>query len=448
MTPDPVAAFIEAAIWHGSLERAEAMRAEQPGIATSGIHAAAVLGDDAGVRRFLALDPASATATSPPYGGSALVYLCLSKYLRLDPARSDGFLRAAAALLDAGADPNAGFWSRGDHPELETPLYGAAGVAHHAGLTRLLLERGADPNDPETPYHTPETYDNAALQVLVESGRMTADSLAMMLLRKADWHDFDGIEWLLEHGADPNRATHWGNTALHNAVLSDNDLRIVEVMLDHGGDPTVIARGASFKESGARSAVSMAARRGRGDLLALFERRGIPIGLEGVDRLIAACARDDAAAVRAIAEGEPGLVVELLAQGGTLLAEFAGTANTGGIARLLDLGVPVNALYEKGYGYFDIAPNSTALHVAAWRAWHETLRFLIERGAPVDARDGKDRTALMLAVKACVDSYWSYRRSPESVEALLDAGASVRGVPFPSGYPDVDALLRRHGAGG
>ena len=277
---DPRAAFIEAAVWHGSLERANAMLAAHPEIATSGIHAAAVLGDDAGVRRLLALDPASATATSPPYGGGALVYLCLSKFLRLDPARSDGFLRAAAALLDAGADPNAGFWSRGDHPEYETPLYGAAGVAHHAGLTRLLLERGADPNDAETPYHTPETYDNAALQVLVESGRMTADSLAMMLLRKADWHDFDGIKWLLEHGADPNRATHWGNTALHKAVLSDNDLRIVEVMLDHGGDPTLIARGASFKDAGARSAVSMAARRGRGDLLALFAQRGIPIALE------------------------------------------------------------------------------------------------------------------------------------------------------------------------
>ena len=448
MTSDPVAAFIEAAVWQGTLERANAMLAERPEIAGSGIHAAAVLGDDAGVRRFLALDPGSATATTPPYGGTALVYLCLSKYLRLDPARSDGFLRAATALLDAGADPNTGFWSRGDHPEYETPLYGAAGVAHHAGLTRLLLERGADPNDAETPYHTPETYDNAALRVLVESGRMTADSLAMMLLRKADWHDFEGVKWLLEHGADPNRTTNWGNTALHNAVLSDNDLRIVEVMLDHGGDPTLLTRGPSFKDAGARSAVSMAARRGRGDLLALFERRGIPIALEGVDRLIAACARNDSAAVRTIAQQEPALVSELLAQGGTLLAEFAGTANTEGMARLLDLRVPVTALYERGYGYFDIAPNSTALHVAAWRAWHETVRFLIARGAPVDARDGKDRTPLMLAVKACVDSYWSDRRSPESVEALLRAGASVRDVPFPSGYAEVDALLRRHGAAG
>jgi hypothetical protein len=28
------------------------------------------------------------------------------------------------------------------------------------GVTRLLLERGANPNDEETPYHVPETTDN------------------------------------------------------------------------------------------------------------------------------------------------------------------------------------------------------------------------------------------------------------------------------------------------
>jgi len=92
-----------------------------------------VLGDEAAVRRFLAQDPGNATAKSAPYGGDALNYLCLSKYLRLDRARSNGFLGAATALLDAGADPNTGFWTTGPHPERETALYGAAGVAHHAG---------------------------------------------------------------------------------------------------------------------------------------------------------------------------------------------------------------------------------------------------------------------------------------------------------------------------
>src|SRR4029077_19093650 len=206
---NPLAAFIEAATWHGSLETAEAILAAHPEIAHASIHAAAILGDDAAVRRFLALDPANVTGKEEPYGGDALVYLCLSKYLRLDRARSAGFLRAATALLDAGASPNTGFWSKGQHAEFETALYGAAGVAHHAELTRLLLERGADPSDEETPYHAPETYDNAALKVVVESGKLNADNLTAMLLRKADWHDYEGIKYLLEHGSDPNRMTRW-----------------------------------------------------------------------------------------------------------------------------------------------------------------------------------------------------------------------------------------------
>ncbi|MFN0171810.1 MAG: ankyrin repeat domain-containing protein [Bryobacteraceae bacterium] len=438
---DPRSTFIEASVWHGSLDRAEAILAAHPEIATSDIHTAAILGDDAAVRRFLALDPANATAQGGPRGWDPLTHLCFSKYLRLDRTRTDGFVRAATALLDAGASPNTGFWenSHRPQPEWESVLYGAAGVAHHPALTRLLLERGGDPNDEETPYHAPETHDNAALRVLLDSGKLTAESLATLLLRKADWHDYEGIVLLLDHGADPNRMTRWHYTALHQALRRDNALKNIETLLDHGADPALPNR------PDGKSALSIAARRGRGDVLEVLERRGIPMQFHGVERLIAACARDDAALVRAIAAAEPQLVRELLAQGGTLLAEFAGTANTAGVRHLLDLGVDVRALYEEGDGYFGIANNSTALHVAAWRAWHGTVRFLIERGAPVDVLDGKGRTPLALAVQACVDSYWAYRRSPESVQALLEAGASGKAVDFPSGYTEVDELLRAHG---
>jgi ankyrin repeat protein len=442
---DPIAAFIEAACVpldashvSGTLERAEAIMAAHPEVASANIHTAAILGDDAAVRRFLALDAGNATAKGGPHGWNALTHLCFSRYLRLDRSRSDGFVRAATALLDAGASANTG-WFEQNHqpqPEWEPVLYGAAGIAHHAELTRLLLARGAEPNDGEVVYHTPETYDNAALQVLVESGKLNDDSLAAMLLRKADWHDYDGIKYLLEHGADPNRMTHWGFTALHQALRRDNDLKIIEAMLDHGADPTLANRWDD------KSAVSIAARRGRGDMLALIEQRGIAIALHGAERLIAACARNDAAAVRSLAESEPQLVEETLAQGGKLLAEFAGNANSDGVRHLLDLGVGIGALYE-GDGYFDIAKDGTALHVAAWRAWPATVKLLIARGAPVNAPDGKGRTPLALAVRACVDSYWTERRSPESVEALLRAGASVSGVAFPSGYAEVDELLRR-----
>jgi ankyrin repeat protein len=429
-------AFIEAATWHGSLERAEALLAEHPELPKHDLHAAAIVGDDTTVQRLLERDPKAARDTSPPYGGDALTYLGLSKYLRLDPARTPAFLRAATALLDAGADPNAGFWTTGQHREHETALYGAAGVAHHAELTRLLLERGADPNDVEAVYHSPETYDNDAMKLLVETGKLSRENLSLMLIRKHDWHDYDGVKYLLERGADPNYQRERGWLAIHHAVARNNRLAIVELLLDYGADPT--------KQNDGATAIERAARRGRGDLLELFKQRGFALEFSGVDKLIAACAMADRKQIASLQATEPALVQELLAQGPRLLAEFTSTWNTEGVEQLLALGVPVDARYE-GDGYFDIAPGSTALHVAAWNIRADLVQLLLGRGALVNAKDAKGRTALQLAVKACVDSYWSERRSPEPASLLLDAGASTEGLRYPSGYDELDRVLKDGG---
>jgi ankyrin repeat protein len=429
---DQRAAFMRAAVWHGPLAPADAMLAADPSLATVDIHTAAIVADDEAVRRFLAGDRARATATSGPYDAEPLVYLCLSKYLRLDPSRTDRFLRAATALLDAGANPNAGFWLNG---EFETAMYGAAGVAHHAAMTKLLLERGGDPNDVEVAYHSPETRDPAVLTLLVETGRLTPESLHLMVLRKIDWHDLNGIRYLLEHGAATSLKGSPRGTALNQALIRGNCLEIVELLLDHGDDPAIVTKGIT--------AFARAAREGRGDVLDLFARRGIAIDLQGVDRLIAACASGDAAQVQSIAAREPSLVAELKAIGGELLARFSGTGNLPGVGQLLDAGVEVTAPFEKGDGYWGAPPGSLAIHTAAWRARHDVVKLLLDRGSPADVKDARGRTPLMLAVQACVDSYWTGMRSPASVDALLRAGASVDGVPFPSGYADVDALLAR-----
>jgi ankyrin repeat protein len=142
---------------------------------------------------------------------------------------------------------------------------------------------------------------------------------------------------------------------------------------------------------------------------------------------------------------EPNLVTKLREHGGTVLAEFAGVGNASGVRHLLDCGVSPGALYEQGDGYFGIAKHSTALHVAAWRAWPEVVKELIARGAPVNVVDARGRTALALAVRACVDSYWTSRRSPDSVKALLDAGATADGITLPSGYDEVDRLFAQNG---
>jgi ankyrin repeat protein len=440
---DPVAAFLEAASvplddWHGAgtLDAAQALLAADPGIAGSSLLTAAALGDEAAVRAFLAADPGGATATGGPRGWDPLTHLCFSRYLRLDPARSAGFVGAARALLDAGASPNTGFHSNDhDPPEFESAIYGAAGVAHHPELTRLLLERGADPNDGETPYHTPETLDDRAMHVLVDSGKLTADSMTTLLHRKLDWFCYDAVAWLLAHGADPNHTSKWGRPSLLHALGRTSTLRYFELLMDHGADPGLQAR------DGTR-APAIAARMGRADVLDLFARRGFAVSLTGDDAFLAACARADERAARGFLAAEPGLVARLQAADPAILADFAGAGNTAGVALLLDLGFDHGSRSNRG-GNGGFSP----LHAAVWRERLATVQLLIARGAPLEDVTRRGETALSLAVRAQVEqSDWTPHGSTDIVAALLGAGARVESVQtFPSGSAAADALLRAHG---
>ncbi len=444
MRLDLIDAFIEAASAprhghsSGTLEGAEEILTNHPHVAMKSIYAAALLGDEAAVRSFLTKDPASATAKGGLRIWDPLTYLCFSRFLRLDRERGDAFVATARALLDAGASANTGWTELIDFPNPrpvpETAIYGAAGVAHHPGLTRLLLERGADPNDEETPYHVPETDDNTVLRILLLSGKLTPKSISTLLLRKCDWHHAEGIQLILEHGGDANAITAWGVGALHQAVRSDNSIKILELLLDHGADP-------NLPDNRGVTPIAIAARRGRAEALELFEQRGARMEMSGIDVLLAACARDQKAAIPGITAADPEAKSLVIAHGGAFLAQFAGVGNVAGVRNLLDLGVNSSAVFREGDGYFGIARESTALHVAAWRGWSDVVKELIARGAPVDELDGEGRSALQLAVKACTDSYWMDRRSPNSVGALLGAGASKTGITLPTGYSEIDVLL-------
>jgi len=441
---DPVHTFIEVACvdrhgWHGSgtLEHAEMIRSRYPDVSTASIYTAAALGDAATVRALLARDPSLATAKGGPHGWDGLTYLCFSRYLCIDKARSESFVQAARALLEAGANANTGWTEYIDtppRPVREAAIYGAAGIAQHAGLTRLLLEYGADPNDEETPYHVAETYDNTVLGVLLDSGRCGEVSLATVAARKCDWHDDKGLNLVLDHGVNPNYRTIWKFTPFQQSIRRDNGLVMIEALLDHGADPLL-------SNDDGRNAFQMAAWYGRGDILATLERRGFQLRLEGLDALVGACARADLEGARSRASQNAELLEQLLGAGGNLLAHFAGANNNEGVRCLLALGVSPGAPWRDGDGYWELAPGSTALHVAAWRANHDVVRTLIVAGTPVNATDARGRTALQLAVRACIDSYWEYHRKPDSVAALLAAGARIDGIVLPTGYSAIDELL-------
>lgn len=441
---DPVNTFIEVACvdrhgWHGSgtLEHAEMILSRYPEVGAANIYTAAVLGDAGRVRSYLERDRSLARAEGGPHGWDALTYLCFSRYLRIDKTRSDSFVAAARVLLDAGAGANTGWTEYIDDPPRpvrEPAIYGAAAIARNPNLARLLLEFGADPNDEETPYHVAEGYDNTVLQILLDSGRFSEASLATIAARKCDWHDDAGLKLALEHGANPNYLTVWKYTPFLQSILRDNGLVMIEMFLDHGADPYVV------NDFDGHNAFQVAAWHGRGDILDALERRGFKSPLGGLDAQVAACARADLEAARSRG-GERPLFVQAAAMGAMLLARFAGADNEAGVRCLLALGVSPSGVLQGSDPYWDLAPGSTALHVAAWRAHHEVVKSLIAAGAPVNAHDARGRSALQLAVKACTDSYWKQRRKPDSVVALLAAGATMEGIDLPTGYDAIDQLL-------
>ena len=416
---------LNAAHTSGALDRAAAMIAATPAIAHANVFTLAVVGDDVRLAALLAVEPPTepsagrelATARGGPHEWDPLTYLCFSRFLQHDRTRANDFARAARLLLAAGARATTGFRSTDpNYPtEFECVLYGAAGVAHDAGVTRLLLDHGADANDEEVVYHSPETSDNETLQVLLDHGTLTADSLASMLLRKCDWHDEDGVARLLAFGAEPNRMTRWGRTALFQSVLRDNRLPILTRLLDAGGDPML--------GSASHSCVAQAARDGRSDALALFVQRGATLPTAGADALLSHCVRGDRAGAQRLLASNAGALDMLHVHAGDLLLSYARVGNADGLRTLIALGLPVNARSANGDGYWSLAPRSTALHAAAWRAHVPAVRALLEAGADVNTRDARGRTPLVLARSAAVDSYWTDRVTPDLESLLLSAGA-------------------------
>ena len=145
-----------------------------PDLPEQNLHAAAAVGDPSAVRAHLADRPEGARSLGGPFRWTALFHLAAARVPQRDP------VAAARLLLDAGADPNAGYLWLG----LPTPFTvltlcfgeGEAGPGrqprHPAGedLAELLLSRGADPNDAQTLYNRMFGRDDGHLRILLASG--------------------------------------------------------------------------------------------------------------------------------------------------------------------------------------------------------------------------------------------------------------------------------------
>ncbi len=460
--------------WTGKAVR---LLAQTPEIAGHSLATALMLGDVARVRDEIARDPAAAIRADPATGWTPLHAVCASRWHVLDPDRAPGLLATARLLLDAGADLNARIGGSG-----RTPFNCAAaappGGADHDALMRLLLERGAIPEDHDLYLTAFSGDDHRRLRLLLDYTPDVAATAEMALAAPVSTKDTEGVRLLLEAGADPNRyADDEGQptSAVYAAVRADCPPELVALLIAHGADParpgpdghsalrlaTITGRtdlagllGGNARPDAARiggDGLPDAARIGADGLpdAARIGGDGLPdaarIGADGLPdttRLVGACVAGDRAAALDLAAAAAHL--DQAEQSALVYAAEAG--NEPAVSLMLDLGFPIDVRRDDG---------ATALHAAAYAGSAPVVRLLLDRGADPEAPDGQwESPALEWAV---IGSGFAPRTTPHpdwitTVRVLIEAGASTQGLSLspdaqkpPS--PEVAELLRAYGVG-
>ena len=409
------------------LAAARQMLVDDPGLTGDDIFTAAVCGNAAAVTAFVTQDPDRVNRKGGPRNWTPLLYLCFSRFLRARDARQvERLLATAQVLLEAGADPNTHFML---DDERETALYAACGVCNNPQLARLLIKHGAIVDDDDATYHVAEFPNHECMGVLLDHG-LSADHAATMLLRKLDFDDVEGARYLLERGVDVNHAGRWGKTPLHQAIMRGRDLDTIILLVESGAD-------VNARRKDDATPYYLACIHGRRDVASYLAGRGADTELEPADALLAACGLGDAERTRAVVEAYPDLAGSLSESQRSVFSLAGKTGNRGALELMLDCGVDINATGEWGF---------TALHWAAWYGHVDCVRLLIERGAPLDARNDYGGTVIDSTVWGFANSDGDDRHCREILKLLITAGANVHDVsPFPSGHDEADALLREFG---
>ncbi len=340
--------------WGGDLAAARRILARWPETGGHDLFTAVSTGLVERVRRRLDADPTAATAKGGPLDWEPLLYLA---YARLPGAEGQG-VAIATLLLDHGADANARFddgWGNAF-----TVLTGVIGEgegdrAPHPdamALADLLVERGADPFDPQALYNTSITRDETRWLDF-----LWARSVARG--RDGAWRTLG--EKPAIGGRVPCNALDY---LLGNAVAYDHRVRAAW-LLDHG------ANAAGVHAYSGRTLREEALTHGHAAMAALLERHGAPVlPLSPDAAFFAACMRLDRDEAAALAVTHPDVLdrAEVMANACRL-----GRADI--VALLLDLGMSVDVADDTGV---------RGLHHAAGNGAVEVVRLLIAHGADID----------------------------------------------------------------
>jgi ankyrin repeat protein len=425
---DPIEAFLRSACGGRLGEARELLRSAIDAI-RGDPYAAAAAGEGEAVETHLARDPEIAKHRGGPMQRTPLLYLCWSN-LASDARRRPGFLRAARALLKAGADPDARITDAPEnHPK--SALYGALGFTE---LMRLLLDAGADPNDGESLYHACEQADLSSLALLLEHPRIDRASVSYCLTHMLDRESDEGVRMFIAAGADVStpRDSNGENALLKAVRRPGRSLETVRMLLAAGADPRA-------RTPAGASAYALARRAGNLEIAELVRLPGVDEELPPSELFLAACGAGDARGAKAIVTANPGLLERLSPTeiGDLHFAAWHGRHAT--VRAALDAGLPIGCRNEHG---------ATFLHSAAFRADLPLVDELLTRGAPLDVRDADySGTPLDWVCAGSLNPDHSDNRADADhaaiAERLIAAGSPLLERGW--GSDEVLAALKRHG---
>jgi ankyrin repeat protein len=342
--------------------RAHALLREHPELATATIHTIAAVGHVAAARELLAADPSLARKEGGPHRWEPVLYLA---YSRLDPSGPDhSALEVARLLLDAGADPNAGYLWEGHYPF--TALTGVFGDGESGrrntpphpdclALARVLLDAGADPNDSQTLYNRQWSPDDAHLELLLSYGLGRGTTTV--------W----GTRLGLAHPSPQELVQE----ELRRAAEAGRIER-VRLLVDRVDDIDGIGMDHPLLEG--RTAHQLAQLHGHTHVAQLLEQAGAqPRNLRAVEELRAACLRADRADVQRLVDRDPTLAAQMIDTWPHLVLA---TGNVDAIGLLVEVG-------------YDLNPTGcrTPLHDAAFHGQLDLVQALVALGADPTIRD-------------------------------------------------------------
>lgn len=343
---------------HDRIARAHEMLSATPALASGSIEAIATVGDHKAVADWTRRSPDAANAVCGPNGWPPLLYATYSRINTSDPDRSA--VETVRVLLDAGADPNAGFLWRGLVPPF-TALTGAIGNGESGPpvlpdrfvIARLLLEAGADPNDGQG------LYNNG--------------------IGGSNHDDPRHLELLLEFGLGTQQNGPWyrrlGTQLRDPAELLYDELEAAAIRNRPNHLRLFISVGLDLERPVGRSQntpVRLAAEHGNQEILDLLHQAGIDTTLTPDEAILGAIRGNNLDQLTELLSTHPELR-DSLAEDHPGVIKMVAAGNSAMLQKLTGLGADVSAR-TGGNG-------STALHDAAQANDVPRARMLIEHGA-------------------------------------------------------------------